>query len=441
MSEQEPKPDTKNEKAKEKSGAHKIPEQLRTERIGEIKQQLDRYEGPRSDHELELRTKEIMQQYGCAIEGVELSDETKKQLDDKMKEEIAGIQKRMARYQERRQEWQLLSAQELILTMSGEIYLNDKPYKLFNSKKYERFLIQKGEFRGSDVVFKVAESKDRDTIQNESRNLHVIEDAPVEQGIELDVHFVRQVGDVFENNEMVGLMTEYIQNDPELKRELSAEQKVEIIGRTIENLQRLSVTNEARESGLPTHDGEKIARDAQHFLSTLLKEGRIDAETANALQATFRNALPSLAAERPVFVHGDTHGDNIFVRQTDAGELDVSLLDFEGLRISNKYHDWSDILNKSAFLKHIQANRPGLLKPIRNNIENMWLDESVAFDEQAIIDKISKGDPDKAKNFHLTRTYDKLTRIMNDRNATLPIAQERAILYLGQLRDDAQKFG
>jgi len=48
---------------------------------------------------------------------------------------------------------------------------------------------------------------------------------------------------------------------------------------------------------------------------------------------------------------------------------------------------------------------------------------------------------DKAKNFHLTRTYDKLTRIMNDRNATLPIAQERAILYLGQLRDDAQKFG
>ena len=71
----------------------------------------------------------------------------------------------------------------------------------------------------------------------------------------------------------------------------------------------------------------------------------------------------------------------------------------------------------------------------------MWLDESVAFDEQAIIDKISKGDPDKAKNFHLTRTYDKLTRIMNDRNATLPIAQERAILYLGQLRDDAQKFG
>ena len=115
-----------------------------------------------------------------------------------MKEEIAGIQKRMARYQERRQEWQLLSAQELILTMSGEIYLNDKPYKLFNSKKYERFLIQKGEFRGSDVVFKVAESKDRDTIQNESRNLHVIEDAPVEQGIKLDVHFVRQVGDVFE---------------------------------------------------------------------------------------------------------------------------------------------------------------------------------------------------------------------------------------------------
>ena len=282
-------------------------------------------------------------------------------------------------------------------------------------------------------------SKDRNTVQNESRNLRAIESALIKQGHNLDVRFVRQLGDVFKNDEMVGLATEYIQDDPELKRGLSAQQKVEIIGRTIENLQRLSVTDEARESGLPSHDGEKIVRDAQYFLDTLLREGRIDSETVSALQETFRNALPSLKAEKPVFTHGDTHGDNIFVRQADSEKLEVSLLDFEGLRISNQYHDWSEILNKSVFLKHVQANRPELFDPIRNNVENMWLDESVAFDEQAIIDKISEGDPGKARNFRLTRAYDMLTRIMSDKNSSDPLVQERVRLYLKQLQEEVRK--
>ena len=48
----------------------------------------------------------------------------------------------------------------------------------------------------------------------------------------------------------------------------------------------------------------------------------------------------------------------------------MSLLDFEGLRISNQYHDWSEILNKSTFLKHVQQNRPELYDPIKKNVEN-----------------------------------------------------------------------
>lgn len=439
MDEKEPKPNTKTEQPSERPEAPKAPEQLRAERIGAIKQGLDSYEGPQDDREFGARATEIRQQYERAGEGVELSDETKQMLDDKMKGEIAGTQERMAQHQEQKQEWRVLRAQELILTTGGKIDSNEKPYKQFNPKKHERFLIQKGEFHDSEAVFKIGEAKDRATIQNESRNLRVIEGAPVESGKKLDVHFIRQVGDVFEDDEMVGLATEYIQDNPELKRSLSAQQKVEIIGRTIENLQKLSVTDEARDSGLPSHDGEKIVRDAQHFLDTLLQEGRIDSETVSALQETFREALPSLMAEQPVFVHGDAHGDNIFVREAENGELDISLLDFEGLRISNQYHDWSEILNKSAFLKHLQANRPELFDPIKNNVENMWLDESVAFDEQAIIDRVSKGDPDKARNFRLTRAYDMLTRIMNDKNSGHPVAKERVDLYLGQLRGMARQ--
>jgi len=435
MSEQGPKPDTKIEQPAEKTEMPKTPEQERAEHIGALKQQLDGYEGPSNDREFEVRADEIRQQHEHACEGVQISDETRAQLDEKMRSEIAGTQKRMKEHSGQKQEWQVLSAQELIHTAGGKIDSSEKPYKRFNPKKHERFFIQKGELNDSDVVFKVGEAKDRDTVQNESRNLRVIENAPIEEGQNLDVHFVRQVGDVFEDDEMVGLATEYIQDDPELKKSLSAEQKVKIIGRTIESLQKLSVTDNARESGLPSHDGEKIARDAQYFLDTLLQEGRIDSETVNVLQEAFRDALPSLTAEQPVFVHGDAHGDNIFVSEADNGELDVSLLDFEGLRISNQYHDWSEILNKSAFLKHVQANRPELFDPIRKNVENMWLDESVDFDEQAIIDKVSGGDPDKARNFRLTRAYDMLTRIMNDRDSGHPMAQERVNLNLEQLRE------
>lgn len=69
----------------------------------------------------------------------------------------------------------------------------------------------------------------------------------------------------------------------------------------------------------------------------------------------------------------------------------------------------------------------------------MWLDESVDFDEQTIIDKVSGADPNKAKNFRLTRAYDMLTRIMNDRDSGHPLMKERVDLYLEQLREMARQ--
>lgn len=326
----------------------------------------------------------------------------------------------------------------LIESMGGHIDTQVKPYKQFDLAKHERFLIQRGNIGDQEVVFKAGEAKDQETIKNESRNLRVIEHATVKAGAQLDVHFVRQVGEIYGNEEMVGFATEYLQDDPELKRNLTGAQKVDVIGRVIDNLQRLAVTAAARESGLPTHDGGKIVRDASHFLGELGKEGRVDIATAVALQELFQQSASSLAAEESTFVHGDAHGDNIFVKKNDDGNLDVSLLDFEGLRISNRYHDWSEILNKSAFLKHVQQHRPELYDPIKKNVENMWLDASVEFDEEAIIDRVTGGDPEKVRNFRLTRTYDMLTRIMNDRNNPRPMAQERVSLYLEQLKKAAQ---
>lgn len=99
MSEQEPKPDNKTEQPAEKPETQKAPEQLRAERISEINQQLDRYEGPRNDRELELRAEEMRQQYEHTSEGIQLSDESRAQLDEKMKAEIDALQERLKEYQ------------------------------------------------------------------------------------------------------------------------------------------------------------------------------------------------------------------------------------------------------------------------------------------------------------------------------------------------------
>jgi hypothetical protein len=394
--------------------------------------------GPKNDRELEIAVKEIRQQFAHAGEAFELSDETKRLLGEKMNVEIAQTHERMFKYQELLQEGKIARANDLIDSVGGRLDSGIKPFKQFNPSKQERFLVQKGRVRDAEVVFKVGESSDKEAIQDEARNLRVVERASSELDVKPDIHFVRQEGDVFENEKMCGLATEYIQDDPELKRNLTPEQKVDIIGKTIDNLQRLPVADEARESGVPIHDGEKIVRDAQYFLGILSQEGRIDAENCKALQEIFSGARPLLVAEKSVFVHGDAHGDNIYIKKGKNGELDISLLDFEGLRISNQYHDWSEILNKSSFLKHLQANRPELFEPIKGNVENMWLDASVIFDEKQIIDRVAEGNPDKARNFRLTRIYDMLTRIMNDRNSENPLAQERTRLYLEYIQKEVQ---
>ncbi|MDO8512311.1 MAG: hypothetical protein Q7S57_03485 [bacterium] len=420
------------------SEQEKTPNESRKERIVILDQELSQYEGPKNDRELEIATEETRQQFAHANETFDLTNETKQQLGDKMNGEIARARERMVKYQEILQEDRVIKAQELISAIGGEVNLGIEPYKQFNPNKQERFLIQKGQFQETDVVFKVGEKVDIKTIQNESRNLRIIEQAPVETGNKLDVNFVRQIGDVFEDDKMCGLATEHIQDDSELKPNLSAEQKTVVIGKTIDNLHRLVVTDEALKSGLSFHDGEKIVNDAQYFLETLSREGIIDAENGKLLQDEFRSAFSSLMAERPVFAHGDAHGDNIIVKRSGDDELSIFLLDFEGLRISNQYHDWSEILNKSVFLKHLQVNRPELFEPIKGNVENMWLDDSVVFDEQQIIDKVTEGDPDKARNFRLTRTYDMLTRIMNDRNSENPLAQERTRLYLEYIQKEVK---
>lgn len=104
MDKKEPKPDTKTEQPPEKPEAPKSPEQQRAERIGAIEQDLNSYEGPQDDRELEARATEIRQQYEHASEGVRISDETKAQLDEKMQAELASLRGRFSEYKDKQVE-------------------------------------------------------------------------------------------------------------------------------------------------------------------------------------------------------------------------------------------------------------------------------------------------------------------------------------------------
>lgn len=282
--------------------------------------------------------------------------------------------------------------------MGGEIDEKTRPYKQFTASMHERFLIQRGKLGSQEVVFKVAEHKDKGLVENESRNLRTIEHAPVKPGAAVDVHFVHQAGEKFGNEHMFGFATEYIQDDVELKRQMTPDQKIATISSVIDNLQKLTVTDAARESGLSVHDGRKIVKDAQYFLSELTREGLLGHEVVEQLRERFEQSSATLSQEELVFVHGDAHGDNIFVQQGD-GKIDVALLDFEGLRISNKYHDWVELLNKAVFLQGLENNRPADFEQLKQKIKDMWLDSSVMLDEARIMDKLTGGDPQKKRTF------------------------------------------
>ena len=135
---------------------------------------------------------------------------------------------------------------------------------------------------------------------------------------------------------MMGLATEFLKDDKDVKKELDGQEKVRISGRVIENLQRLPVLKETLESsGLTVHNAEKIARDGEYFVQTLEGDGFLDAQTAERLRSLFQSTSSDLADEPPVFVHGDAHGDNIFVQRADDGELNLSLID---IRPVAQYH-------------------------------------------------------------------------------------------------------
>jgi|AntAceMinimDraft_18_1070375.scaffolds.fasta_scaffold35190_1 hypothetical protein len=97
----------------------KTPEQLRTEHINSLGQELDNYEGPRSDQELAQRLEDIRHQYVSATENVAVSDNTREELSQKMEGEIAAFKERMNGFEENRLEVNRLRSEDMITSLES----------------------------------------------------------------------------------------------------------------------------------------------------------------------------------------------------------------------------------------------------------------------------------------------------------------------------------
>ena len=435
------------------SQPEKSPSELRQERLNQIDQEIgginyqattpEEIQNIQEQRENEYQSKVTELEQGL---GTNLSDESKEMIHKNMvNSAVEHAQRDNEIFNELQREKNQLekidSAESLIIQSGGNIDHKTLPYKNFDSRKYDRFLIQKGELSGNEVVFKVGEIEtDEQTVKTESRNLITVEQAKIKEGQAVDVHFVKQVGEIFDDGKMIGLATEYLEDNPDIKKELSSEQKTATIGRVIDNLRRLEVSDEAKESGLRIHDGDTISRDAVHFAQEMEKSGMLNSETVKILQELFQENSEALTEEELVFCHGDCHGDNIFVQKKPDGTIQESLLDFEGLRISNKYHDWCEILNKSAFLKHVATEKPEIYQKIQKNVENMWLDPSVQFNEDEIINKLTENEEGKKVNFSLTKIYDMLSRMIAGKNSNSPLEQERLNLFSDLITREVAKI-
>lgn len=100
---------------KEGNGVERTPQELRSEEIFRLSDELDWYDGPKDDFDLELRIKQIQEEYARPVDGmIDISEKTGERLGGKMSYEIASAREMMDKYRENRHELLKLQALDMI---------------------------------------------------------------------------------------------------------------------------------------------------------------------------------------------------------------------------------------------------------------------------------------------------------------------------------------
>jgi hypothetical protein len=102
-----------------KQEVKKTPEELRDEQITNLSAELDRYDGPTSDRELDIRIREINSQYAEAAGVAEVSGATKEQLAKQMSAEIDAVKEAKTAYKEKQRRLFKLEADDFISSLEA----------------------------------------------------------------------------------------------------------------------------------------------------------------------------------------------------------------------------------------------------------------------------------------------------------------------------------
>jgi len=162
--------------------------EIRNERLAQINQELKGFDRQTSssinmqqiqeqrEREFQSKVAELEKDLGTKLgqEGVNMIHEN---IVGSVVEQTQKDNEKFNELQRGKNQLEKINAAESLITRSeGRIDHKTAPYKDFDTRKYDRFLIQKGELSGVRVVFKVGEIKtDKHTVKTESRNLQAIE--------------------------------------------------------------------------------------------------------------------------------------------------------------------------------------------------------------------------------------------------------------------------
>lgn len=283
------------------------------------------------------------------------------ELDRITEEAHSEIQKSSAEVM--REQW-LESSMEAIETQGLETDPETPAYKSFRPEAGERFLIQKCKNKdGRDVVVKVSapNEQDRGAIKNEGILYDFLKNQANEaasKGENIEIEFPQKLEE-FTHIEQEGLIIGYIENDKEAKKNLTPEERTNLVIKAIKEMQKLPVPTEEAEK--PHNERLMEIRKAdeyfyrwKYFLPDLVESKTIPEEESKVLMQTIQEDK-KLIADLPLRLeHGDIHGDNIaYSVDKTTGDHKITLMDFEALRVSNEFSPLAQIANREEITKQV----------------------------------------------------------------------------------------
>lgn len=254
------------------------------------------------------------------------------------------------------------SAKKALEARGYQIDPETPPYKSYNEKLKERFYIQKSiDRQGNAVVVKISSplEKSKRELKDESLRYDFLERAKKESGKNIGINFpVKQ--DEFEHEGQNGLVTNFAEDDPKAKDNLSESEKINLVLKVVREMQKLPVPQE--EIAKPYGERSLQVMTASEYkwqiqqskIPNLLENGLISSEMAVKISRVIEDSQKILDTFSLKFEHGDLHGGNIFYSVDKSGAEHITLIDLEALKLTNEFSPLAQIAQREELIGRIR---------------------------------------------------------------------------------------